>query len=214
MGNCTQCTVKEVKNDRDDVISSAQREKIKHLNVNDYSKELINALNNIRANMKKYGMLLEKIASSAKESNEINISGIELTDEDKKLVKHFLQYLQSHEDKVNIIKEISNFLLNQSSKTIEWNQKIYDTISSYANKNELYKEIPQELRIDINKAVDKNVSETIFSYTKYFEAYNMVWHLLIDNKEQIDSMLLDEYEVGCCVTIKTILYLYNFIKNE
>ena len=214
MGNCTQCTVKEVKNDRDDVISSAQREKIKHLNVNDYSKELFNALNNIRANMKKYGMLLEKIASSTKESNEINISGIELTDEDKKLVKHFLQYLQSHEDKVNIIKEISNFLLNQSSKTIEWNQKIYEIISSYANKNELYKEIPQELRIDINKAVDKNVSETIFSYTKYFEAYNMVWHLLIDNKEQIDSMLLDEYEVGCCVTIKTILYLYNFIKNE
>ena len=36
--------------------------------------------------MKKYGMLLEKIASSAKESNEINISGIELTDEDKKLI--------------------------------------------------------------------------------------------------------------------------------
>lgn len=152
--------------------------------------------------MKKYGMLLEKIASSAKESNEINISGIELTDEDKKLVKHFLKDLQSHEDKVNIIKEISNVLLSQSSKTVEWNQKIYDTISSYANKNELYKEIPQELRIDINKAVDKNVSETIFSYTKYFEAYNMVWHLLINNKEQIDSMLLNYYEVGCCVTVK------------
>lgn len=131
MGNCTQCTVKEVKNDRDDLISVAQREKIKHLNVNDYSKELINALNNIRANMKKYGMLLEKIASSAKESNEINISGIELTDEDKKLVKHFLQYLQSHEDKINIIKEISNVLLSQSSKTVEY----FFILISFISKN-------------------------------------------------------------------------------
>lgn len=219
MGNCTQCTIHEEQPNRNDIINTAQAEKIKKLNVLDYSKSLFSSLNNIRLNMKKYGLILEKLSSFDSKESELRITGVDLSEEDQKVVKHLLQYLSTHEDKVNIVKEISTFLLSKEpTKEIAWNQDVYDIIMKYASKEELKEEIPQELRIDINKALQKNISGTIFSMSKFYEPYNLIWHLLINNKEKIDSLLLDEYLVGCSVTVKkeftTSLILLNMSRHK
>ena len=88
MGNCTQCTIHEEQPNRNDIINTAQAEKIKKLNVLDYSKSLFSSLNNIRLNMKKYGLILEKLSSSDSKESELRITGVDLSEEDQKVVKH------------------------------------------------------------------------------------------------------------------------------
>ena len=169
MGNCSQCNVSESKNNRDDIISSAQNEKIRKLNVDKFSKQFLESLNNIRTNIKKYGQILDKISTSInKDVTELTIANVSLTDEDKKLVKHLLQYLSSHEDKVNIVKEIAVFL-NQSenSMPIEWSQPAYDIINSNTQNTSLSSEITQELKIEINKALHNNLAENLNNFYQH-----------------------------------------------
>ena len=220
MGNCSQCNVSESKNNRDDIISSAQNEKIRKLNVDKFSKQFLESLNNIRTNIKKYGQILDKISTSInKDVTELTIANVSLTDEDKKLVKHLLQYLSSHEDKVNIVKEIAVFL-NQSenSMPIEWSQPAYDIINSNTQNTSLSSEITQELKIEINKALHNNLAETVFTMKQYYEPYNLIWHLLFEDKEKISTLLKEEYNVGCCITIKNefsiYLILFNYNKRK
>ena len=220
MGNCSQCNVSESKNNRDDIISSAQNEKIRKLNVDKFSKQFLESLNNIRTNIKKYGQILDKISTSInKDVTELTIANVSLTDEDKKLVKHLLQYLSSHEDKVNIVKEIAVFL-NQSenSMPIEWSQPAYDIINSNTQNTSLSSEITQEIKIEINKALHNNLAETVFTMKQYYEPYNLIWHLLFEDKEKISTLLKEEYYVGCCITIKNefsiYLILFNYNKRK
>lgn len=220
MGNCSQCNVSESKNNRDDIISSAQNEKIRKLNVDKFSKQFLESLNNIRTNIKKYGQILDKISTSInKDVTELTIANVSLTDEDKKLVKHLLQYLSSHEDKVNIVKEIAVFL-NQSenSMPIEWSQPVYDIINSNTQNTSLSSEITQEIKIEINKALHNNLAETVFTMKQYYEPYNLIWHLLFEDKEKISTLLKEEYYVGCCITIKNefsiYLILFNYNKHK
>ena len=57
---------------------------------------------------------------------------------------------------------------------------------------------------------------------QYYEPYNLIWHLLFEDKEKISTLLKKEYYVGCCITIKNefsiYLILFRFemeeIKNE
>lgn len=210
MGGCFEKSVVEIGNTpRRGQLTEEEKRQIKKLDPAKYSKALFAALNSVRGDKNKYGQLLERVLSlsSEEEAATLKISGVTLQEDDLVLITHLFKYISTNDDKISIIKEISvNLLKESNAKEIKWSDEAYKI--STKNYDNLDSNRSQEVKNQINKAMNKNIYIKKYSIENYYEPICALWHILLDNKEQIKSLLTDDYLYGFSKTTVTKNYSF------